>query len=174
MYPVALRSDIEKMFRHIIVASEEQYLQRTLWQPPGTTFASHRRLLSDLYSDSGNTFKGTERELWKFIDELYQNANVQANIATKKIEWHFILPTSPYFGGLWEAGRKSVKNLIKELLDDCMPNFEEWTTLLSKIECNWNSRPLGRLRDDPEDIVVSTAGHFLIGRPLNAVPVSST
>ncbi|XP_015119043.1 uncharacterized protein LOC107042496 [Diachasma alloeum] len=137
-------------------------------------FASRRGLPSDLYSDYGTTFQGAERELRKVIDEVYQNPDVQANIATKRIEWHFIPPSSPHFGGLWKAGVKSVKNLVKRLLDDYTPTFEECTTLLSKIGCNLNSRPLGLLRDDPEDIAVLTPGHFLIGRPMNAVPASST
>lgn len=72
-----------------------------------------------------------------------------------------------------EAGIKSVKNHLKRILHDYTPTFEEWTTLLAKIECNLNSRPLGLLHDDPEDINILTPGHFLMGKAPNAVPVPS-
>ncbi|UYV66660.1 hypothetical protein LAZ67_4002477 [Cordylochernes scorpioides] len=48
--------------------------------------------------------------------------------------------------------------------------FEEITTVLTQIEACLNSRSLCPLTDDPEDLTALTAGHFLIGMTLTAVP----
>ena len=44
------------------------------------------------------------------------------------------------------------------------------TTLLAQIEACLNSRPLTPLTSDPDGIDIFTPGHFLIGRPLMALP----
>ncbi len=49
--------------------------------------------------------------------------------------------------------------------------FHELTTLLAEAESILNSRTLWPLHStDPEDPLVLTAGHFLIGRPLKSPP----
>ena len=52
-----------------------------------------------------------------------------------------------------------------------MTQLEEMTTVLAQIESCLNSRPLGTLPHNNEDgIEMLTPGHFLIGRPLQAIP----
>lgn len=51
--------------------------------------------------------------------------------------------------------------------------FEEMSTLLAQIEACVNSRPLCALTNDIEDLDVLTAGHLLIGSPLNLIPEPS-
>jgi hypothetical protein len=45
-------------------------------------------------------------------------------------------------------------------------DYEQFTTLLCKIEAVVNSRPLMPLSDDPDDFEVLTPAHFLVGRSL--------
>lgn len=57
----------------------------------------------------------------------------------QRVNWCFISPYSPCFGGLWEAGVKSVKsNLIKAIGDSLLT----FATLLIRIEAYLNSRLL--------------------------------
>ncbi|XP_066587592.1 uncharacterized protein [Prorops nasuta] len=45
-----------------------------------------------------------------------------------------------------------MKHHLKRSLGVFVPNFEEMTTLLTKIEACLNSRPISRLHDDPESL----------------------
>ena len=52
-----------------------------------------------------------------------------------------------------------------------MLNYEELSTVLTQVEACMNSRPLGVIpHNNDEGIDVLTPGHFLIGRPLEAIP----
>lgn len=135
-------------------------------------FIGRRGLCKHIYSDNGTTFVGADRLLKadrnKYLAQ-YQNT-VQNETASKGITWHFIPPASPNFGGLWEAGVKSMKYHLKRILGDTTLTYEEFSTTLIKIESCLNSRPLCPLTEDPEDFEMLTPGHFLIGSALLAAP----
>ena len=133
-------------------------------------FCARRGKPSHLYSDRGTNFQGAARELTQAFRAVIADADLQARLVNDEIEWHFIPPASPHFGGLWEAGVKSVKTQLKRVLVAQTPTFEELTTLTAQIEACLNSRPLSPLVDDPESLDTLTPGHFLIGGPLVALP----
>lgn len=62
---------------------------------------------------------------------------------------------------------------MRKLLSNATPTSEKFSTLLCKIECCLNSRPIVKLNDDPESCEVLTPGHFLIGSALKTVPTMS-
>lgn len=95
-------------------------------------------------------------------------------IANDGVKWHFIPPSAPHFGGLWEAGVKGFKYHLKRVVGARTLSQVEFATLLCQIEACLNSRPISALHDDPNDFSVLTPGHFLIGRPLVSPPEEST
>lgn len=111
-----------------------------------------------IWSDNGTNFVGANRELKEMYD-VY---------STLGIEWR---ERSPHFGGLWEAAVKSAKTHLCRVVGDVKLTFEELSTVLTQIEACLNSRPLVPVNVPDEDgIEVLTPGHFLIGRPLCALP----
>ncbi|XP_025836570.1 uncharacterized protein LOC112906526 [Agrilus planipennis] len=139
-------------------------------------FISRRGQPLNIYSDNGLSFVGANSELNEFYKMLNNPSNsaIINNIMNKSgITWHFIPPRSPHFGGLWEAGVKSVKNHLKRVVGNTKLTFEEFYTLLTQIEAVLNSRPLSPLSNDPTELEPLTPAHFLIGRKLTAMPEPS-
>ncbi|XP_062716565.1 uncharacterized protein LOC134291988 [Aedes albopictus] len=122
--------------------------------------------------DNAQNFRGAVRELSElskqFRSQQMQNT-VTRSCAEDGIEFKFIPPCSPNFGGLWEAGIKSMKTHLKATLGNTILTAEQLTTLLAQIESCMNSRPLTQLSAEPDDLDVLTPGHFLIHRPLTAI-----
>ncbi len=78
--------------------------------------------------------------------------------------------TSHHFGGLWEAAVKSFKAHLRRVTTNVKLTYEEMTTVLNQIEACLNSRPLAPLTSNTEGMEILTPGHFLIGRPIMALP----
>lgn len=135
-------------------------------------FAFRSGLPSVMYSDNGTNFQGAERELTRAFKALSRDPNLRAHLASDGISWK-IPPSAPHFGGLWEAGVKSVKHHLRRTVGSHTLSMEEFNTLLYQIESCINSRPISPLNDDPDDLTSLTPGHFLTGRPLNSVPEES-
>lgn len=135
-------------------------------------FISRRGLCKEMWSDHGTTFVSAQKELlemWKqgrasIPDELVSLLDREGT------KWKFIPPGAPNFGGLWEAGVKSIKFHMKRTIGDSTLTFEELNTLLLQIEACLNSRPLSPLSDHPNDLEPITPAHFLVGEPLVTVP----
>ena len=45
--------------------------------------------------------------------------------ASRSLDWKFSPSRSPHFGGMWEAGVKSMKTLLRKLVGDHRLTFEE-------------------------------------------------
>ena len=141
-------------------------------------FVARRGHPTLMWSDNGTNFVGADRELKEMYEFLSQR-NVQDTIvsfcSSLSVEWKFIPEHSPHFGGLWEAAVKSTKKHLRRVMGDHKLTFEELSTVLTQIEACLNSRPLAPLNTpDIDGIDVLTPGHFLIGRPLCALPDPSS
>lgn len=128
-------------------------------------FVSRRGCPLHIHSDNGTNFVGASKVIAKNFFLTTQQA-VESNYAHQNISWHFIPPGAPHMGGLWEAGVKSFKSHFRKMAGNFKHTFEEFQTLLSRIEACLNSRPLCPLSEDPSILSALTPGHFLIGAPI--------
>ncbi|XP_038116923.1 uncharacterized protein LOC119769092 [Culex quinquefasciatus] len=135
-------------------------------------FTARRGKPQLIMCDNAKTFVGAKRELDDlaklFCDQQFHEAVVR-DAAKESIEFKFIPPRSPNFGGLWEAAVKSFKTHFKKTIGLRVLQHDEFVTVLVQIEACLNSRPLTPLSSDPNDLDVLTPGHFLVQRPLAAV-----
>jgi len=133
-------------------------------------FISRRGQCAHLFSDNGTNFVGADRILQSWSSEIAKNTTIQDQLASLGIEWHWIPPSAPHFGGLWEAAVKSAKKHLIKVTLGALLNYEEMSTLLCRIEAVLNSRPITAMSSDPSDYNPLTPGHFLIGGPLTTPP----
>ncbi|XP_059217643.1 uncharacterized protein LOC131994781 [Stomoxys calcitrans] len=135
-------------------------------------FVGRRGLPCRVYSDNGRNFVGASRALLREFSHFLNSAssNISQKYAIHGFEWKFIPPHAPHMGGLWEAAVKSFKTHFRKLAGAHRFTFEQFTTLLARIEGVLNSRPISAITEDPSDLTALTPGHFLKGAPLLAFP----
>ena len=140
-------------------------------------FIARRGKPSLIWSDHGTNFVGAVGELKEFVT-FFQNQKTQGHISefcsAQNIRWKFIPEHTPHFGGLWEAAVKSMKSHLKRVVGETKLTFEEFMTVLTQVEACLNSRPLVPIVFDGDTVEPLTPGHFLIGRPIEALPDPST
>lgn len=137
-----------------------------------TRFMSRRGQCKHLFSDNGTNFVGANRKLIAQIQEIANTHATSVFLTEKSMQWHFIPPAAPHFGGLWEAAVKSAKQHLTKLSINATFTYEEATTLLCGIEGVLNSRPMTPLSNDPSDHQALTPAHFLIGGVITLPPES--
>ncbi|GBN07343.1 hypothetical protein AVEN_96605-1 [Araneus ventricosus] len=128
---------------------------------------------SDIFSDNGTNFVGANNELLKILKGLFKRESAEKFedfLASEGIKWHFNPPATPHFGGLWEAGVKSLKGHLKRVVGNTILTHEEFFTIITQVEAVLNSRPLCPLSEDPNDDLALTPAHFLVGTSLTSLP----
>ena len=122
---------------------------------------SRRRKSSVMYRDNATNFVGEKNELAK-ISEFSRshklNSIISRMLANHHINWYFIPPRSPHFGGLWEAAVKSFKYHLVRVIGNQLLTYGQFTTLATEIEAILNSRPLTPLPSDPNDLAALSRG----------------
>ncbi|XP_076382083.1 uncharacterized protein LOC143260481 [Megalopta genalis] len=136
-------------------------------------FFARRGMCAHIYSDNGTNFVGARIELIS-LGALLSSDNHKSQMtefcSTRNVQWHFIPPNAPHFGGLWEGAVKSAKYHLKRVVGETNLTFEELYTVLIQVESCMNSRPLCPLNDDPSDLTPLTPNHFLIGGTMTSLP----
>lgn len=124
-------------------------------------FTSRRGRCDNIYSDNGTNFVGADRLLTSYAKQATD---------CLAIRWHWNPPSGAHFGGLWEAGVRSIKTHLRRVVHTQILTFEEMTTVLAQIEAVLNSRPLCSASTDPNDLMALSPGHFLTMEPLGSPP----
>ena len=135
-------------------------------------FIARRGLPRKISCDNATNFVGANNqllELKKLMENPEHIEQVEKYCLDHHIIWQFIPPRSPHFGGLHEAAVKSAKHHLKKVLHSTELTLEELMTILAEIEAILNSRPLTPMSNNPSDLQPLTAGHFLIGTPMNCI-----
>ncbi|CAK9822943.1 hypothetical protein ANTRET_LOCUS1374 [Anthophora retusa] len=136
-------------------------------------FCARRGKPTNIYSDNATNFIGAKNEILKvraFFSSNENNTKLSNYFQTEGINWHFIPPRSPHFGGLWEAAVRSFKHHLYRTVGEAMFTYEQFNTCIVEIESILNSRPLTPLSSDPNDLIALTPAHFLIGDSLPSFP----
>nr|CAH7716528.1 unnamed protein product [Callosobruchus chinensis] len=137
-------------------------------------FVSRRGKPSVVYSDNGTNFIKANKELREMGEFLRNNSSTICEAtANMSITWHFIPTNSPHFGGIWEAGVKSLKHHLKRVMGCHSLFFFDFQTLLIRIEAVLNSRPLSPMSASPDDLTPLMPSHFLIGKQAVSLPEPS-
>ncbi|XP_075163176.1 uncharacterized protein LOC142235803 [Haematobia irritans] len=154
---------------HLEVCSD---LSSAAFEAAFARFVGRRGLPCRIFSDNGRNFLGASRTLLREFAHFIKttSSDISQKYLTHGFEWKFIPPHAPHMGGLWEAAVKSFKTHFKKLAGAHRFTFEQFSTLLARIEGVLNSRPISAMTEDPSDLTALTPGHFLRGSPLLALP----
>lgn len=134
-------------------------------------FISRRGICKNLHSDCGSNFigaKGAVTRTKSQVDRQWHEV-LAKELSEFHTNWHYNPPGAPHFGGLWEAGVKSVKHHLKRIIGPTRLTYDEFETVLIQVEACLNSRPLCEIRNASESIVLTPA-HFLIQDNLLSLP----
>ncbi|XP_054278150.1 uncharacterized protein LOC128996726 [Macrosteles quadrilineatus] len=123
-------------------------------------FISRKSCPSEMFSDNGTNFVGTDNELRNAVRSL-NNAQIQRTVVKSGIKWNFIPLRAPHMGGCWERLIRSVKKAFKGVMRAQYLKDEELQTFLTLVEFIINSRPLTHVSIDPLDPEPITPNHFL-------------
>ena len=116
-------------------------------------FVSRRGSPKNIYGDNGKIFVGSEKEIAD-RQKILRNEHcdsLQAEAAGLHINWFFIPPRAPHFGGLWESAIKCAKIHLRNDLGYKILSLEELCTVLCQSEMILNSRPICPLSEDRND-----------------------
>lgn len=125
--------------------------------------AARRGVPKHMYSDNGTNFVGANKilqEEYQQLEEVFKDS-FHREIAEMNIEWHWNCPSWPSAGGIWERSIRSLKQHLKRVVGEQALTFEEYSTMLARIEASLNSRPLCPISEDIDDIDFLTPAHFL-------------
>ncbi|XP_052750040.1 uncharacterized protein LOC128200486 [Galleria mellonella] len=109
----------------------------------------------------------TKRSILAFVAKIYDPMGILGPVVIR-------VPLASHMGGIYEAGIKAAKNLMKRQLGNTRLPYEELNTIVIQIEGILNSRPLCAMSDLPNDMTCLTPAHFLIGNSLMDIPEPNT
>jgi transposase InsO family protein len=124
-------------------------------------FIARRGRPEEIRSDRGTNFIGAERELKESL-EKWNHSKLNEFLCLKEIKWKFNPAAASHMGGAWERLIRSIKKILKALLDEQLVNDETLATAMAEVEAIVNSRPITPNPDSPFDTEALTPNHVLM------------
>ena len=123
-----------------------------------------------IWSDNGTNFIGAAREIQDTLKRLNKE-RITDELSQHGVQWHFIPPAAPHFGGVWERLVKSAKRALKAVAGNQRVTDETLLKFMAEAESLMNSRPLTHVSSDCNDLEAITPNHFLLGRANMNIPL---
>jgi hypothetical protein len=132
-----------------------------------TRFIALRGRPRIIVSDNQTSFKSASRELKDFYQFVADNQPEVENRLNKyndePIEWTFIPPRAPHFGGAWEIMVKAMKRALQAISKDQPMVEDDFRTFLHRAMDMINRRPLVKHYSQETEVIL-TPNDFLLGR----------
>ena len=126
-----------------------------------------------MISDNGTQLIGTEKELKEMV-QGWKLEELREFCAEKDMEWRFTTPKAPHHNGCVEALVKTCKKALKKAIGNkVLSPFELYLNLLEAANLV-NSRPIGRVPNDPDDGTYISPNDIYIAWPFNVRGSSRT
>lgn len=120
-----------------------------------------------IYSDNGTNFVGTNN-LFKKLDW----EKIRRDSGARRINWVFIVPSSPWWGGWWERLVRSMKEILRKMLGRAKLTYDGLRTCLAAAAQVMNDRPLTTMTADAGDLIPLTPSLFMKDLPVTHFPES--
>ena len=124
-------------------------------------FVSSNCRPSYVYLDDMRTFLKGEESIDRWI-KSDNTLEIDLSSSYPNIQFTFIPPSSPNFGGAWESMIKLAKRGLYDVIRPGIINDEQLMTAFKLVEGLINSRPLTKVSTDPNDERVLTPAHFIV------------
>lgn len=131
-------------------------------------FIARRGKPFEILCDNGTNFTGGDHELRESFSQM--TPELQTQLAKQQIQFRYIPPSAPHFGGTWEREVKSVKTALRVILREQSVPESVLQTLLVEVEGILNSKPLGYVSSDIADPDPVTPNMLLMGRRDASLP----
>ena len=141
-----------------------------------TTLMAIRRFISllenpqQIYSDNATTFIKASKELENGIEKLRTDNAFRDAFVLLHLDWRFIPPSSPHFGGSWESLVKVFKNAFHRVIASRTLTHDTLSTFVCEVAEMMNGRLLTQVSSNFRDMEPITPNHFLLGRPSPNLP----
>ncbi|UYV77097.1 hypothetical protein LAZ67_14003262 [Cordylochernes scorpioides] len=128
-------------------------------------FICRRGRPEKIYSDNGTNFAKLNR-IFKRLDWT----RIERETSIKRIQWIFIPPSAPWWGGFWERMVRTIKEMLIKMLGHRKLKYVQLQTALCEIESIINNRPLTYVSEDDNDLKPLTPNEFLQNSPESSFP----
>ncbi|XP_075732618.1 uncharacterized protein LOC142775163 [Rhipicephalus microplus] len=126
-------------------------------------FLARRGVPITMYSDNALAFKRASRDL-RNIWSVMKSSPFAYFLLNYRIEWKFIVPGAPWWGGWWERLVRTVKSSLRKVMGKSKLSSEQAETMLLEVQAVVNSRPLTYTYTDSKEPSAICPAHFLVGR----------